>query len=164
MKIEKKHIIVGLVGIVTTIGAIALWQYYKLMDYVVSVKKFQIKSITSSAVSFNLYLNFTNKSLLKYEILFQEYKLYVNDNFILQAGNSAMNVINATSTSEISVNVAFNPTDVGKILKTNWIVMATNPNDIRIRIDMKLKVRIKGFTFSIPASIPFTFKELTEKK
>ena len=63
MKIEKKHIIAGGLGIISVALAAAYWQYTKLMNFKISLKKAVFKKISLTNLDVDLYLNFLNNRL-----------------------------------------------------------------------------------------------------
>ena len=76
MKIEKKYIIAGALAVVSTFLALGYLQYKKLMNYKISFKNLKIKTLSATNISFDIFLNFTNNSNLKFEIIEQQSKIY----------------------------------------------------------------------------------------
>ena len=109
MKIEKKHIIAGVIGIVSITAAALYWQYKKLMDYCISLNKIMLKKFSLNEADIDLYLNFKNNSAIKLEIVSQEYTVFINDKEVVKAGNSNLLTVAPASSSVLSVNVAFSP-------------------------------------------------------
>ena len=95
----------------------------------------------------------------------QEYLVYINDIFVskvinvIQTKVVGKNVNNGISV--IGVNVKFNPKEVLKKLSLSPIELATSPGKIRLKVDVKLKVKFWIFTINIPYMYESTIKELT---
>lgn len=160
VKIEKKHIIAVGIGVVTIAGALAYLQYKKIMNYAMKFKRVKVRTLSQKLISFDVFLLFTNKSDLKIHIKDQEYKIYINDVYVSRASNGLTNVIEPKTTSEIGVNVAFDPTVVAGLLKTNYLSMLANPGAIKLKVEIKLKVALWFLTIDIPTTAEFTMKEL----
>lgn len=161
-KIEKKYIIAGAIGLITITGALVYLQYKKIMNYAMKFKRVKVQTLSQKLVSFDVFLLFTNKSDLKIEIKDQEYKIYINDIYISRASNGVPNIIHPKTTSEIGVNVAFDPTVVAGLLKTNYLSLLANPGAIKLKVEIKLKVGLWFITVDIPTTVEFTLKELIE--
>jgi LEA14-like dessication related protein len=162
MKVEKKYIIAGVLGVVSIAVALAYLQYKKLMDYTIKLKGARLKTFSAKGVVFDLFLNFTNNSSLKFEIVEQQYKAYLNNNFITELVNYSPTVIAPKSTSVIGVNVSFDPTKVLNILNKNYASILLHPETVKIKVDVKLKVLLYGFKVSIPFVFEDTLKALLD--
>lgn len=160
MKIEKKHIVIGLIGLVSITGAILYAQYRKLMNYTIKLKGFKLKTATLKLINFDLFINFTNNSDLKFVISDQEYKVYLNNQFVTKLANKNDVVVGAKSTSIIPINIQFNPSSVLQLLGQNALTILASPNKIVVKVDIKLKVALYGIKFSIPYVYESTLKEL----
>ena len=108
MKIEKKHIVAGVIAAVSITGALAYLQYKKLMNYCIGFNKIRLNKISSTNADIDVFINFKNQSDLKIEIQSQEYNVYMNDAFLTKASNAKPQVIEPKSTSVIGINVKFN--------------------------------------------------------
>lgn len=156
MKIERKHIIAGVIGAVTITGALAYLQYKRLMNYCIGFNTIKVNKISTNLADFNVYINFQNNSDLKIEIKSQEYQVYMNNDFLIEASNSASQTIAPKSTSAIGINVRFNPEQAGKKV-LNTLLSASS---LSFRVEVKLKVKFLFFTVNIPYSYKTTLKEL----
>lgn len=161
-KLEKKHVIAGLIGVVTVLGALAYLQYKKLMDYTLGLKGVKVLKVSANKVVLDLFLNFTNKSTLAFDIIEQEYKVYLNNNFVTKMSNAKTNHIDPKTTSVIGVNVVFDPTSVFKVLGKSYADILLKPETVKVKIDMKLKVKLYGFTVSIPYVYEDTLKAMMQ--
>ena len=171
MKIDKKYLIAGAIGLVTITGALLYLQYKKLMNYVIKLKTLKVKTLTANSVVFDIFLNFTNNSNLAFDIIEQDYKVYLNDELVTKMVNRSTNHISAnktngvdTSKSVIGVNVSFNPTKVLQMLGKNWVSILVHPETIRLKVDVKLKVSLYGIKFSIPYIYEGTLKSIIVSK
>lgn len=160
IKLQKKHVVTGIIGIVTIAGAIAYWQYTKLMNYAIKPNGFKAKSISKSKIDFDLFVLFTNKSDLKFNILYQEYKVYINDIFISEGKNQVPTTINPNATSNIGVSINFNPEAFVKLISKSWLEMLAKPSNVKIKIVTKLKVKLWVVEIAIPIVTNYTLQEL----
>jgi LEA14-like dessication related protein len=156
----KKWLIVGGLGVISIALAAAYLQYKKLMNYTIKLKGFKLKTITPQLINFDLFINFSNNSDLKFVISDQEYKVYLNNQYVTKLVNSNDVVVQAKSTSVIPVNIQFNPSEVLKLLGQNALTILASPQKIIVKVDVKLKVALYGIKFSIPYVYESTLKEL----
>jgi LEA14-like dessication related protein len=164
MKIEKKHIIAGTIGLVTITGAIAYLQYKRLMNYTLKLGSIQVKKVTAKLISFDLFLNFKNNSDIKISISKKIANIYLNDKFVTKIESFEPMTIAPMGVSTITTNVEFNPSDVLKLLKKNYADIILNPQSINIKIDVKLKAKLWFFNVNISEVYNVTLKDLLTKK
>jgi LEA14-like dessication related protein len=162
MKIEKKYIIAGALAVVSTFLALGYLQYKKLMNYKISFKNLKIKTLSATNISFDIFLNFTNNSNLKFEIIEQQSKIYINNNFVSDLVNTAVNTIEPKATSVIGTNVSFNPTAILSSLNKSFASVLLNPSSILVKIDLKMKVKLYGIKISIPFVYENTLKGIID--
>ncbi len=163
MKIEKKHIIAGVIGVTTTVALAYLYlQYKKLKSTLICFKGLKVKNISATDVNFDVFLNVNNSSDAKIEILDQSYDLYLNGKFITKVSNHAVRVIKANSDSLLGVNVSFNPSAVLKVINQSFLAIITQPESVKLKIDVKLKVKFFGFKISLPIIIEKSIKDLID--
>lgn len=148
--INKKYLIAGLIGLVTLSGAALYLQYKKLMDYVIGFKSIKIKKVSFTLFDFDLFLNFQNKSTLKFTIENQSYDVYINNIYVTKLQNDSPVLISPKSTSVIGLNVKFNPQEVLQKLNKNVATLLVGTDKLMIKIDMKLKVKMWFLTINIP--------------
>ena len=160
MKIKGKYIIAGALGVISIALAIGYLQYKKLMNYTLSFKGIKLKKASATELNFDLFLNFVNKSNLKFDIVEQDYSIYINDVFLTKAVNYSTNTVLPTSASIMGVNINFNPTQAYKNLKGGFASMLLSPQMLKLKIDMKLKVKLYGIKISIPFVYETTLKEI----
>lgn len=156
MKIEKKHIIFGGLFVVSSVAALAYWQYKKMLNYCLGLNRLKVNAITTDLANIDIFLNFENKSDVAINILSQEYNVYVGGGFITKVSNSKPQLISPNSTSIIAVNVKFNPTKAGQ----NILNAILSMGNTAIKIDIKLKVKLWMFTINIPYTYNTSLKEL----
>lgn len=164
MKLEKKHIIAGVIGIVSVSAAVLYWQYKKLMDYCISLNKITLKEFNLSKANIDLYLNFKNNSAIKLEIISQEYVVSINDKEVVTAGNANSLVVAPNSTSVLSVNIGFSPSKLINTIGSLAGDIILNPQKINITIGLKVKVKLWAFTISIPYEFKSTLKDMLANK
>jgi LEA14-like dessication related protein len=164
MNQKTKYILAGVVGLVAIAGTFFYIQYRKLMDYTIKPKSVRITKLSLSKIAMDVYLNFTNKSTLNFDIIEQDYKVYINDKFVSRVQNYSSNSVKAKSTSLIGVNVEFNPSKVLKVIGKNLSDLLFKQDTVIIKIEMKLKVSLYGIKISIPYVMKDTLKNLTAKE
>jgi LEA14-like dessication related protein len=163
MKIEKKHIIAGVIGVTTTVALAYLYlQFKKLKSTKICFKGLKVKSISGKDVNFDVFLNVNNSSDAKIEIVSQNYDLYLNNKFITKVSNNAPSVIQANADSLLGVNVSFNPSDVLKVIGQSALAMITQPETVKVKLDIKLKVKFFGFKISLPIVVEKSIKDLID--
>lgn len=162
MKIQKKHIVAGSIALVTITGAFIYMQYKKLMEYTLGFKSMKVKKVSLNEVVLDVFLMFNNPSKLKFDITEQEYKVFINNQFVSDAVNYSTNAIEPKSSSVLGVNIKFNPSTVLKVLKMNWADILLSPEQSKIKIEMKFKVKLYLIPITIPYVYEFTFKELVQ--
>jgi len=156
----KKWLIVGGLGVISIALAAAYLQYKKLMNYTIKLKGFKLNALTAKVINFDLFINFTNNSDLKFVISDQEYKVYLNNQFVTKLVNGNDVTVGAKSTSVIPINIQFNPSQVMTLLGQNALTILASPQKIVVKVDVKLKVALYGIKFSIPYVYESTLKEL----
>lgn len=154
MKIQKKHIIPLVVGL-AIVGTVVYYQYKKIIDYIIGFRNVKINKITATDVSFDLFLNFTNKAKVGYDIESQKHDIYINNVFVTSLINNAPTHIAPASVSVLGLNIQFNPQDALKKINKTFVAVLSNPNAIMIKIDTKMKVKI-GF---VKVSIPYVYED-----
>lgn len=162
MKIEKKHVIAGVLAVVSIALAVAYIQYKRLMDYSFTYNKIKVRSLSAKLFNFDLFLNFLNKSAITFDIVEQEYKAYVNGEFVSTIVNYKPVKILPKATSVLGFNVQFDPNKVLKTLKKNYAQILLDPKSVNIKVDIKLKVLFYGFKLSIPYTYEETLKGLID--
>ena len=163
MKVQKKHIVMGAIALVSLSLAYAYKTYKDIMDYDLGFNGIKVKKLGLKEISFNVFLNFTNKSSQKIEIVEQTYKVFLNDKFVTNALNYSSNIIDPKSTSVLGVDVTFDPAKVLQVLKVSAADLLLLPEKQIMKVEMNLKVKIFGLKFSIPYIYTATIKELKDK-
>jgi LEA14-like dessication related protein len=164
VKLEKKYLVAGAIGLVTVTGALMYLQYKRLMNYVIKVKRVVVNRIDSGSVDLNLFLNFTNNSDIGFTIESQSHNIYINDTLVSKIENNTPNQILPKSTSVIGVNIKFNPNKIINILGKNIVDFLTSSDKLRIKIDMKFRVKLWFFKVNIPYVYETTLKDLLNTK
>ena len=111
MKIEKKYLVAGLIGLVTITGATLYLQYQKLMNYTIGLKRVKINKLSLAGFDIDLFLNFENKSDLKFTIEKQKYAVYVNGVYLTTMVNDLPNEILPKSVNVLGMNMKENGKD-----------------------------------------------------
>jgi LEA14-like dessication related protein len=163
MKLEKKYLIAGLIGVVTIAGALAYLQYKKLMNYTIKLRNIVVKSANLSSLNFDLFLNFENKSSISFEILSQTYDVYVNDTLISKLKGKEVVKIQPKSTSVIPLKVNIKPSDILNKLGKGTLNLIANFGNNKLKVNVKLQVKLYGFTINIPFVYESTISEMIKK-
>lgn len=164
MKVNKKYVIAGAIGVVSIAAALAYLQYKKLMNYVIKVYKANVNNLTINNLNFNLLLNFTNNSNIGFTIEKQIINAYINEKFVAKIENNVPSVIKPNSTSIININVDLNPSKVLGLLSTNITNILLRPETVRIKLDIKLRVKLWFFRVNLPFVFDKTLKEIKDMK
>jgi|688.fasta_scaffold43162_5 LEA14-like dessication related protein len=160
MKIKGKYIIAGALGVISIALALGYLQYKKLMNYTLGFKGIKLNKASATELNFDLFLNFVNKSNLKFDVIEQDYSIYINDVFLTKAVNYSTNTVLPSSASVMGVNINFNPAQAYKNLKGGFATMLLSPQMLKLKIDIKLKVKLYGIKISIPIVHETTLKEI----
>jgi LEA14-like dessication related protein len=155
MKIEKKYVVAGLIGLVTITGATLYLQYQKLMNYTISLKRVKINKISLAGFDIDLFLNFENKSNLKFTIEKQKYDIYINNIYLTTLQNDKPNVVLPNSVSVLGMNLKEDSKDVVGKLKSLITALATK-DKVMVKFVTKMKVKFGFITLSFP---PFTYED-----
>lgn len=156
----KKWLIVGGLSVISISLGLLYLQYRRLMDFTIKIKGITVNSLTQQVINFDLFINFTNNSDLKFEIIEQDTKVYINDKFVTRLANYNKVLVKPKETSVIPINVVFNPNDVLKIVGTSAVAMLLRPETVNIKLDIKMKVKLYGITVSIPYVYMATLKDI----
>jgi LEA14-like dessication related protein len=160
-KIKKKYVIASVIGLVTVFGAIAYLQIKKLLEnFKWEFKKVKVRTLTPTLISFDVFLEFLNASDISFHIVNQEYKVFVNNEYITRGSNGMDNVIAKRSVSQLGVNIAFDPKVVIKQLKINAIDMLTKPESVNIKVEMNFRIKVGFIGFNVPYTYEVDLKEL----
>jgi LEA14-like dessication related protein len=157
---HKTKFIAGAIGLVTITGAIAYYQYNKLMDYAIKFTGVKIKKLGGSEISINIYLDFHNKASIAFDINSQKYDIYVNNLFVQSLINTTNTAIPAKSHTPMGLDVTFNPKVVLDKLGKSAASLMTDRENIKIKIVSKLRVKFWGFNVSIPYTYEDTLKNM----
>jgi LEA14-like dessication related protein len=164
MKIEKKHIIVTSIALVSVTAAALYWQYKRLTDSCITLNKIMFKKLTLQEVDLNLFLNFKNKSNIKIDVLSQDYKVYLNDKEVAKASNSITQTILPKTASVLAVNVNFQPTKLINMLSGLATDFALSPQKVILKVKVDIKVKLWLFTIAIPYEYVATIGDLMANK
>lgn len=160
MKIEKKHIAIAAISLVSITGAIAYAQYKRLMNYTIKFKKMKVNKVNQSIIDIDLFMLLKNKSDIKFDIKEQDYTVYVNNLLVTKIVNRKPTTVMPNTESEVPANISFNPQVVLATFKKSFLDTALNSQGIKIKIDIKLKVSLWFFTVNIPYVYETTLKEI----
>ena len=156
----KQKVILFSLSAISIFAGAAYLQYRRLMDYVIKVKKFNLKSFSNKSVVVDILIEFENKSSLAFDITSQSYDVYLNDIFLAHVeGTKAIHVAPKSKTMmPLEVNV--NTEEAFAKLKKYAIDIAAKGGNNKMRIKTKLKVKLFGIPVSIPYDYQATFSEM----
>ena len=154
MMLKKKYVIAGLIGLVTITGATLYLQYQKLMNYTIGLKRVKINKVSLAGINLDLFLNFTNKSNLKFTIERQKYDVYVNNVYLTTLQNDKPNEILPNSVSVIGMNIDIDRKIIASRLKDALLTFA-NTDKTMIKLVTTMKVKYGFVKVSFP---PFTYE------
>ncbi len=162
MAIKNKHYwIAGVLTLSVSIAAGAAYlQYQRMMNYVIKLKGVKFIKLATNLINFDIILNFTNKSDLSIKIISMLTKVYVNDKHLVDIQDSKSFELIANATSPMTINIKLDPKSVSNIIGANYLKLISNPQDIVIRADIKLKAKLWFFKVNIPYTYQATLKEL----
>lgn len=164
MKLQKKHIITGIIAIGTISGAVLYWQYQKLMEYCISFNRAVLKKISLQNINIDLFLNIKNNSSLKIEILSQDYVAFINNVLVAKASNIIPQIIEPKATSQIAVNIDMSPQSVLKTLSNLSTDLMMSPSKVIVTVKINVKVKLWIFKISIPYEYKTSIKDLMSAK
>jgi hypothetical protein len=154
MKIQKKYLVAGLIGLVTITGATLYLQYQKLMNYTIGLKRVKINKLSLAGFDIDLFLNFENKSDLKFTIEKQKYAVYVNGVYLTTMVNDLPNEILPKSVNVLGMNMKESGKDVVGKLKSLITALASS-DKVMVKIVTTMKVKYGFISLSFP---PFTYE------
>jgi LEA14-like dessication related protein len=135
-------------------------QVKKMMDYTLIFKSVKVNKLTLDTLDFNSYFDYKNNSDIDIKLSEQEYDIYVNEVYITTLRNYQENILKANSVSELGFNINLNLPDLDKKLKVNYFKMIAEPKAVKIRVEMKWKVRFGLFKIPIKYSWNTNLKEI----
>jgi LEA14-like dessication related protein len=157
---KKKYIIAAAIGIVTIAGAIAYLQYKKLMNYTIKLRGIKFRSASLRLIDFDLLLLFKNNSNVAFKIESQVYDIYLNNIFVTKLQSATQTDIAANSESPLSLGIRFDPSKALEKLNLTALQLLKDNGKIRIKIDMKLKIKVWGITVNFPYVYEDSLKNL----
>jgi len=159
MKKSLKYGLIALgLGVTGSAIALSIWakkQYKKLLLNTTSFKSMVIKNLTPKNFAFNLVYSYKNNMDVDVVLTNQVYDVYLDDIFTTRLTNKNLTILKANSTSDIPLDVSFDPKDMLNRLSLNLPGFLTNYKKMRMKIVMKLRVKL--LFFSIP--ITYTYED-----
>jgi LEA14-like dessication related protein len=90
----------------------------------------------------------------------QVYDVYLDDVYTTTLTNSNKTILKSKETSEIPLDISFDPKDMLNKLSLNLASFVTNYKKIRVKIVMKLKVKLLFFSIPITYTYEDSFKNM----
>lgn len=110
----------------------------------------------------NIKLKMKNKAHVGYAIKSQQYEMYINNSFVGTIENNNQIFIAPQSTTDVWLNIKFNPLHVANISWDTIKDLIVKGGDLRIKLKGKAKIKKGIFTFNYPLNESFTLKELLQ--
>jgi len=165
MTLSKKQIIwtsaIAILGV--ALGYTAVWlnkQIKKIQDYTLTFKTIKINSFTQKVLDFNVFYDYKNNSDIDINLNEQEYDVYINGIFVTTLKNYAENTLKANTTSPLGFNVQLNLPEIHKKIKMNYFAMITMPENVKIRVVMRWKVRLGLIKVPVKYNWDITLKSI----
>jgi len=151
--VTRKQVFVGLgITLAATVGVL-LYQFWRLKNYVITIKGIDVKKVSLANVQFDAYLNFINKSDLTIALAYQKYDVYINDKLITKLSSDTPQLISPKATSVLKVAVDLSPQDLIKKLGASSLSNILTFKQQVLRIDAKMGVKFGNLVIPISTSI-----------
>jgi len=163
----KKNVKYGLIalglGLTGSAVALGIWikkQYNLLLLNTTGFKSYTIKEISLKRFAFNLVYTYKNNMDFDVVLTNQVYDVYLDDVYTTTLTNSNKTILKSKETSEIPLDISFDPKDMLNKLSLNLASFVTNYKKIRVKIVMKLKVKLLFFSIPITYTYEDSFKNM----
>ena len=160
MKIERKYWIAGLIGAVTLTGAYMYLQVKKVLDYTLKFVGTKNLTIKTNGVSADFVYEYLNKANIDVTLAKQEYEVYINGVYYTTLKNEVPNVLKGGSPSIVAFRMNLDYKEIGEKLKTNYVSLIALPQNVKILIKMKWKVKYGIIRVPISYDWELTLKEI----
>lgn len=160
-----KKIIIGSVVTASVAGLVflGLWlkkQYDKLQKNVTGFKSFRIVNLTPKQFAFEMVMTYFNNMDADVVLVDQEYDVFLNDVYATTLTNRQKTVLKSGKTSDIPLTIAFDPTNLLKSQVVNAASLLTDFKQMRVRIDMRVKVKLGILAIPISYSYEDSMKRM----
>lgn len=160
MKIERKYWIAGLIGAVTITGAYMYLQVKKVLEYSLKFVATRNLTIKTNGVSADFVYEYINKANIDVTLAKQEYDVFINGVFYTTLKNDVPNVLKGGQPSLVAFRMTLDYKEIGEKLKTNYLSLVALPQNVKILIKMKWKVRYGIIRVPISYDWELTLKEI----
>ena len=155
-------ILVFVVAVIAYVVFFASKQIKRLKNTCIGIKKVSFKAVGIKGSRLNLILTAKNKSDIEFEIVEQNYRIYINNKFLSKVYSDKKVKLPVGQVVETPFNVDFNPL---KVLGAAFANLITDPSRVIIKITGEMKVKMGIFTFGkVPVDLSFTLKEIYDLK
>jgi hypothetical protein len=151
--VTRKQMLVGAGVAILVTGSLLAYQFSRLMKYTLKIKGIDRLSASMNKVSFDAYLEFTNKSSLQIALAYQNYKVYLNDKLITTIDSKEPQVIYPNRSSVLKVSVDLSPNDLIKKLGSASLGNILNIKQQNLKIVTKMGVKYLGLTIPVSTTI-----------
>ena len=160
--LTNKYVVAGAVSIFA-LGGLLYYEYKRLLNYSLSYNRIKVNSVDASKLDIDLFTNFKNKSAFKIEIISTDANVFLNNSFVTNIKNTLPQVIQPEGVSELGFNVVLSPEKLLKILNVNISDLLLHRENIILKVDLKIKVKLYFFTINIPYTYENNLKSIIEK-
>lgn len=149
--------------IAAAVGATAIYvakQVSKIMNYTLKFRTIKMNKVSADTLDFNVFYDYKNNSDIDIKVVSQEYDVYINNVYIQTMRNYAETILKGNEISEIGFNVNLNLPELDKKLRLNYFNMIADPKKVRVRIEMKWKIKFGLFRIPINYTWNTNMKEI----
>lgn len=159
--LQPKHYwIAGLIGAISITGAYMYIQVKKVLSYTLNFAGIRDVKIIDGQAKFNIIYDYENKANIDVILAEQEYDVFINDIYYTTLKNYASQNLLGGKKSVIAVAVNLDIKDISKTLKTNYLTLMALPQNVKILIKMKFKVKYGILKIPIKYDYTMTLKEI----
>lgn len=164
-RFKKRYFLVAGGIAVTAYGISWLTKQQRMVENTcLKPKGFVPVRLTINNADINIKFKMKNDSKVGYYLKNQVYNVYINDQFVGVIKNPNKNYIVPEKSTDVWLNVKFNPLQVANISWDSMKDLIANNSDVKVQIKGNAKVVAGGgfFAFNYPVDETFTLSELVK--
>lgn len=143
--VARKQILTGLGISLAAITGILAFQFYRLKNFDLTIAGIDKLMVAMSRITFDVYLNFVNKSDLQIAMAYQTYEVYINNKLVTTLTSKDAQVIAPKGRTTLKFSVDLSPADLIKKLGASSLTNLLTFKQQVLKIDAKLGLK---FLFS----------------
>ena len=156
-------IILGIATFVVVAGIFVYSQINKLKNFTLKFHKIKDFKASLSAITFDLYMKFTNNSDIQIALVEQNYKIYLNGTFVTNLSSKDKQVIAPKGDSILKVGVNITAARLGILLGSMSLQELGKIKQQKLRVDSEIKYDRNGKTLSFSTSSEDTIQKWIEE-